>query len=148
MRRMIELTATQPTSQSGDARPRSGRWVFARHLGEMLLAMLLGMLVLGGAIEGVLIAAGTSLSDAPVSVSAGVMAATMTAPMVWWMRRRGHPVRHSVEMAASMVVPTAIVIALYWLDAVASHGVMMVQHVIMIPAMVGVMLLRYEHYSR
>jgi hypothetical protein len=69
-------------------------------------------------------------------------------PMVWWMRLRGHPARHSVEMGASMIVPTAVVIVLYWLHTVPAHGVMMIEHSVMIPAMLLVMLLRYEHYSR
>jgi hypothetical protein len=76
-----------------------------------------------------------------------VMAVNMTVPMVWWMHYRGHPVQRSMEMAASMLVPTAVVIVLYWLAAIPSSDVMMVQHVVMIPAMVGVMLWRYEHYS-
>ena len=123
---------------------RSGRVVFALHLGEMLL----GMLVLGGAAEGVLTLNGASLSDLPASLHAAVMAAEMTIPMVLWMRYRGHPVRHNVEMAASMVVPTAIVIALHWLSVIPSGTVMLVQHAVMIPAMAAVMLARYEHYSR
>jgi hypothetical protein len=46
-----------------------------------------------------------------------------------------------------MVFPTTMVIALYWLTAIPSGSVMAAQHLIMIPAMVGVMLWRYEHYS-
>jgi hypothetical protein len=130
------------------ARNRSGLRAFVRHLAEMLIAMLLGMLVLGGAVEGALALTGAGLSDASASLGAAVMAFTMTAPMVVWMRYRGHPVRHSAEMAASMVVPTAVVIALDWLDTIPSGNVMMVQHVVMIPAMVAVMLWRYDHYSR
>ena len=120
---------------------------FALHLGEMIVAMLAGMLVLGGAVEGVLAVTDASMSDAPIAVRTAVMAITMTVPMVWWMRYRGHPVRHNIEMAGSMVVPTAIVIAMYWLAAIPSGSVMAVQHVIMIPAMAGVMLWRYEHYA-
>jgi FtsH-binding integral membrane protein len=145
---MNALTTTQDLTRGAPTRTRSGRKVFALHVAEMLAAMGLGMLVLGGAVAGVLALAGTSLSDAPAAVHAAVMAVNMTVPMVWWMHYRGHPARHNVEMAASMVVPTAVVIGLYWLGAIASDGVMAIQHVLMIPAMVGVMLWRYEHYSR
>jgi flagellar biosynthetic protein FliP len=148
---MNELATTHDLQlQSGGnrARTRSGPKAFALHLLEMLAAMGLGMLVLGGAVEGGLALAGSGLGDAPASVAAAVMAVNMTVPMVWWMNRRGHPARHSIEMAASMVVPTALAIALHWLGAVGSHGVLMIQHVVMIPAMVAVMLWRYEHYSR
>jgi hypothetical protein len=131
------------------ARPaRSGPKAFALHLAEMLVAMVAGMMVLGGVLEGTLALAGTSLSDAPVALSTAVMAINMTVPMVWWMHYRGHPVKHSMEMAGSMVVPTALIIAVYWQGAIPSGGVMAAQHMVMIPAMVGVMLWRYEHYSR
>jgi flagellar biosynthetic protein FliP len=121
-----------------------GPWVFARHLAEMTVAMMLGMGVLAAALA----VAGASLSEAPTAISAAGMGIAMTVPMVWWMRLRGHPSRHSVEMGASMIVPTAVVIVLYWLEAVPAHGVMMIEHSVMIPAMLLVMLLRYEHYSR
>jgi hypothetical protein len=137
-----------PLPETGPAPARSGRRAFGLHVAEMLIAMSLGMLVLGGAIHGTLQLMGASLSDAPASVSATVMAVTMTAPMVWWMHHRRHPARRSVEMAASMVVPTAVAIALHWLGAISSDGVMLLQHAVMIPAMVGVMLWRYDHYSR
>jgi hypothetical protein len=125
----------------------SPRRAFLLHLGEMLLAMAVGMVVLGGAIEGVLRLAGSTSGDAPASVQAAVMAFDMTAAMVWWMRFRGHPRQHNVEMAASMVVPSALAIGLHWTGLLAPGAVMVVQHELMIPAMVGVMLWRYDHYS-
>jgi hypothetical protein len=113
----------------------------------MMIAMVAGMVVLGGALEGALALVGASLSDAPDALAAAVMAFNMTAPMVWWMRFRGHPARHNVEMAGSMIVPTAIVIALHWVGLVPGNTVLLLQHVVMIPAMVGVMLWRYDHYA-
>jgi flagellar biosynthetic protein FliP len=118
------------------------------HLAEMIAAMVAGMVVLGGALEGLLALAGASLSHASAPLAATVMAFNMTAPMVLWMRYRGHPSRHSAEMAASMIVPTAVVIGLYAVSAIASGTVLLAQHVVMIPAMVAVMLWRYDHYSR
>jgi hypothetical protein len=50
-------------------------------------------------------------------------------------------------MAGSMIVPTAIAIALHRLGLVAGDSVLLIQHVVMIPAMVGVMLARFEHYA-
>jgi hypothetical protein len=117
----------------------TGRRAFLRHFTEMVIAMGLGMLVLAGPVEAIL--------HPPTAVSAAVMAVSMTVPMAWWMHHRGHPRRDNLEMAASMVVPTGFAVGLYWLGALASHGVMMVQHVAMIPAMLGVMLWRYDHYS-
>ena len=121
---------------------------FARHVGEMLLAMFAGMLVLGGVVAGALALAGTSLDDASASVVAAVMAFNMTIPMVAWMHYRRHPVARSAEMAASMIVPTAGAIGLYSLGVLSSEAVPAVQHAVMIPAMVAVMLWRYDHYAR
>jgi flagellar biosynthetic protein FliP len=113
----------------------------------MLVAMFAGMLVLGGVVEGALLLAGSSLAHAPASVSAAVMGFNMTVPMVAWMRHRGHPARHNAEMAGSMIVPTAAVIALHWLGALPAAAVMEIQHVVMIPAMLAVMAARYDHYG-
>jgi hypothetical protein len=126
---------------------RSGRRAFWLHFGEMLVAMFAGMAVLGGAVEGVLALAGSSLSNASPAVAAAVMAFNMTVPMVGWMRYRGHPARHNAEMAGSMIVPTGMVIALFWLNVLPGSAVLAVQHIVMIPAMLGVMLWRYEHYA-
>ncbi|HKP89016.1 MAG TPA: hypothetical protein VJT75_03480 [Thermoleophilaceae bacterium] len=138
---------TTTTTTTAAAATRSPRRAFLMHLGEMLLAMALGMVVLGGAIEGALMLLGTSLGAAPAAVSAAVMAFDMTLPMVWWMHHRGHPARHNVEMAASMVVPSALAVAAHWAGLIGSDTVMLLQHQLMIPAMVGVMLWRYDHYS-
>jgi hypothetical protein len=145
----VTTARVTPTLKSARrfARTRSGPRAFGLHLAEMLIAMLVGMVALGGAIEGTLALAGGSLADASASLAAVVIAVNMTVPMIWWMHYRGHPARHNVEMAASMVVPTAVVIALDWLGAIPSNSVIMAQHVVMVPAMVGVMLWRYDHYS-
>ena len=80
------------------------------------------------------------------------MATTMTAPMVGWMLYRGHGWRANAEMSASMFVPTFAVIGLLWTDALTHIGVLMTgEHVAMLAAMAGVMLLRlaeYAHHAR
>ena len=129
------------------ARRRSPWRAWSLHLAEMMIAMFAGMAVLGFGLEGVLSLLGSTLSDAPAAVMASVMAFNMTAPMAWWMHYRGHGSRHNIEMSASMIVPTALVIALHWLGAVGPDSVVLVQHVVMIPAMVGLMLARFEHYA-
>ena len=109
--------------------------------------MVAGMVVLGGAVEGALALAGTSLSHASASVGAAVMAFDMTVPMAAWMHHRGHPARHNLEMAGSMIVPTVAVIVLHLLGTVPAGAVMAIQHVAMLPAMLGVMAWRYDHYA-
>ena len=96
-------------------------------------------------------AAGTSSAalraDAPALLLL-VMAVTMTAPMVAWMRLRGHGWRPTAEMAAAMFVPTFAVIALLGASLVENLGTLMaVEHVAMLFAMLGAMLLRRDEYA-
>ena len=142
-----EDQATAAGITGATERRRGPRRTFWLHFGEMLIAMFAGMAVLGGVVAGVLALAGTSLSAASHSVAAAVMAFNMTVPMVGWMAYRGHPARRSAEMAGSMIVPTAIVIALHLVSVLPGSAVMAVQHVVMVPAMLGVMLWRYDHYA-
>jgi hypothetical protein len=120
---------------------------FARHFGEMLLAMLLGMLVLGGLAELAFALSGSSLSDQPGGTQVMLMAFNMTVPMVLWMRHRGHAAARNVEMALSMIVPSVAAAALSWAGAIGTGGALGIQHAVMIPAMLGVMLWRYQDYS-
>lgn len=119
---------------------------FLRHYLEMVVAMMLGMVVLGGA-AAVTLDAGRWHDDAPALMLAS-MAFSMTVPMVAWMRYRGHGWPATWEMTASMVVPTLAAIALLWAGAVTDSGTLMaVQHATMFPAMLGVMLLRLDEYT-
>jgi hypothetical protein len=124
---------------------------FIRHYIEMLIAMVLGMVVLGTPALAALSAAGVSTTelhnDAPELMLLG-MAVTMTVPMVAWMRYRGHGWAPSNEMALSMFIPTFAVIGLLWAGLVTDIGALMViLHVAMLPAMLVAMLLRREEYS-
>ena len=124
---------------------------FVRHYLEMLVAMLLGMAILGVPASMALGALGVSSSefqnDAPALMLIG-MAVTMTVPMVGWMRYRGHGWGASVEMSASMFVPTFGVIALLGGRLVGDVGTLLViEHVAMLPSMLVAMLMRPEEYS-
>jgi hypothetical protein len=129
--------------------PSIGR--FARHYLEMVVAMFLGMAVLGLPGEAALRAIGSSSHqlrvDAP-ALALLAMAFIMTVPMVAWMRYRGHGWTPSMEMAASMFLPTFGVIALLGAGLVTDYMTLMgLEHVVMLPSMLVVMLLRYEEYS-
>jgi hypothetical protein len=128
---------------------RSGsRRAFARHFGEMLVAMFLGMGVLGGLAALGFAALGGGSSDLPGGVRVTLMGIYMTVPMVLWMRYRGHAAARNAEMAMSMVVPTLAAAVLAFAGALGTGAALAVQHVVMIPAMLGVMLWRYEEYAR
>jgi hypothetical protein len=120
---------------------------FARHFGEMVLAMLLGMMVLGGAAELLFAVAGSSLSVQSGGAQVMLMGFNMTVPMVIWMSYRGHAAARNVEMALSMIVPSIVAAGLAWAGVLESAAALGVQHAVMIPAMLGVMLWRYEDYS-
>ena len=129
------------TSASGSKR------AFARHFGEMLLAMLVGMIALGGLAELIFVAADSSLSDQSGGLQVVLMGFHMTVPMVIWMSYRGHDAARNAEMAMSMIVPSIAAAALAWGGVLGSAAALGVQHVVMIPAMLAVMLWRYEDYS-
>jgi hypothetical protein len=124
---------------------------FIRHYVEMVVAMLLGMAVLGLPAGWVMSAAGTSWSelhtDAPALMLLG-MAVTMTVPMVGWMRYRGHGWQTNTEMSAAMFLPTFAVIAVLWGGAVEDIGTLLViEHVAMFVSMLVAMLLRRDEYA-
>jgi hypothetical protein len=114
---------------------------FIRHYLEMLIAMFLGMGVLGGGVA----AAGVDVE--PPELALLWMAFTMSVPMVAWMRYRGHGWAASWEMTASMFIPSFAAIALMSMGGVDEHGAMAIQHIAMLPAMLVAMLLRRDEYS-
>jgi uncharacterized membrane protein YhaH (DUF805 family) len=121
---------------------------FARHFGEMVLAMSLGMAVLGGLAQLVFAVFDSSLSDQSGGFRVMLMGFNMTLPMVAWMSYRGHDRNRNAEMAASMIVPSTFAAILAWAGVLGAGGALALQHGVMIPAMLAVMLWRYEDYSR
>jgi hypothetical protein len=76
------------------------------------------------------------------------MALSMTVPMVAWMGFRGHGWRLSMEMAASMLVPTVAVMGLLEGGMVEDYDMLLLlEHVAMLPSMLVAMLLRRQEYS-
>ena len=123
-------------------------WHFIRHYLEMVIAMFVGMVVLGLPSVWALEALGSGTSelraDAPALLLLG-MAVTMTVPMVGWMRHRGHGWRPCNEMSAAMFLPTFVAIAL--LGVFEFDGLMMFEHVAMLVFMLFAMLLRPSEYA-
>jgi hypothetical protein len=116
---------------------------FLRHYGEMVVAMFLGMAVLGFPVDWVMDRLGADSNEFMFLE----MATTMTVPMVAWMLYRGHGWRANAEMSASMFVPTFAVIGLLSAQLLTDLGVLMViEHVAMLLAMAGAMLLRPAEY--
>ena len=93
-------------------KPDTGSWFhFARHLVEMFLAMMAGMMV-GAFLFATAI--GTTVPEARREHAVAwviVMAIDMTVPMVAVMLYRGHSRRSAGEMAAAMIVPALPIVA-------------------------------------
>jgi hypothetical protein len=113
-----------------------------RHYLEMVLAMLVGMFVLG-ALEGALWPALTTRAD----VGAMVMATNMSVGMAAWMRVRGHSWRGVAEMSAAMYLPFVVLLVPFWAGALGEATLLLWGHLLMLPAMALVMLLRPAEYT-
>jgi hypothetical protein len=123
---------------------------FIRHYVEMVVVMFAGMIVLGLPGEAALHAIGSGTSELRETARAMVflgMATTMTLPMVAWMRYRGHRWQPTLEMAASMVIPTLVAIALLAAELAGFGALMGLEHVAMLLGMLVAMLLRIDEYA-
>ena len=121
---------------------------FLRHFAEMSLAMVVGMLLLGPLCQRLMNSLGypDPVHSAPW-LAILLMAFTMALPMVLWMAYRGHGWSRSFEMAASMFVPAAALIALWAAGILSGCQAHCALHTLMWPSMLFVMLLRYKAYS-
>ena len=117
-------------------------WHFVRHYLEMVVAMLVGMFTLGG-VENFVFSSVIVRADVGVLVMATNMAVGMGA----WMRFRGHSWRGIVEMSAAMYVPFVVLLVPFWAGAIGEHTLMGWGHLLMLPAMALVMLLRPAEYA-
>lgn len=114
---------------------------FTLHYLEMVAVMFVGMAVLFAPVD---LAFDTDARGAMLAA----MGATMTVPMIPWMRWRGHDWRPTLEMAASMVIPTLAVLALLGLEIVTGLNALLgIEHVAMLGGMLAVMLARRDEYS-
>jgi hypothetical protein len=124
-------------------------WRFTRHLLEMVVAMMAGMLVLSVAL--------VMLGEPPgyannALVEYSLMGASMAAPMMGWMRYRGHSWKDGLEMTAAMVAPMfALVLPVElgvagYVPGLSEDSLMMLSHVAMIGGMVALMIYRWDRY--
>ena len=119
---------------------------FLRHLLEMMLAMMVGMV---GSAAVFLTAVGMTVDEALrryAVLFVLVQAFGMTVAMVAWMRHRGHAWRSCSEMAAAMVVPAIPLICLRLLEVI-SGPICGLYCVLTVVAMVLVMLYRPDEYG-
>ncbi len=145
----MNLNATSDTAPTvGRARPVR---TFARHYLEMVIAMLAGMFVLGGAFAVLLGLVGVDVGDWTTEALELLllgMAFTMIVPMMAWMRYRGHGWTPTWEMAGAMLAPSVAAIGLKWAGLVEdSDALLTIEHVAMFALMLVAMLLRLDEYT-
>ena len=117
-------------------------WHLIRHYLEMVVAMVVGMAVLGP-VEALLWPG----VDDRVDVHALVMATNMAVAMAAWMRFRGHAWPAIAEMSAAMYVPFAVLLVPYWAGVVSGSSLLTAGHVLMLPAMALAMWWRLDEYA-
>lgn len=136
----------QPITVDDEHAPSRQR--FWLHFLEMVVVMFAGMGIFSGLAALAFGAAGSSVGAQAGWFRVLLMGIAMTIPMVLWMMLRRHPAMRGVEMAASMMVPTVLAAALVAAGSLGAGAGLGVQHAVMIPAMLGVMLWRYDEYAR
>ena len=121
---------------------------FLRHYGEMCAPMCIGFAV--GDLVYFWAAArfgySKPFSELP-ELSVVVVTFTMTAPMVSWMLFRGMPRRETAEMAAVMPVLAIALLLLGRLAVVAKSDLALLEHGLMMPAMLVPMFVRINLYT-
>ena len=137
------MTTTQMPDTVTTGRTRAPWRRLARHYAEMVVAMFVGMFVLGGlrAVLGLT----TPFEDHP-GTAYTLMAVDMSIGMAAWMRYRGHGWASTLEMCAAMFVPLLLV-PLVWAGAMGAMTFMGIAHVVMLVAMLAVLLRRRAEYS-
>jgi cytochrome bd-type quinol oxidase subunit 2 len=127
-------------------KPHTVSWFhFGRHIVEMFLAMMAGMMV--GAFL-LATAIGTTVSEARREHAVAwviVMAFDMAVPMVAVMLYRGHSRRSAGEMAAAMIVPALPIVALQ-LSHVVSGEVGRAYMPVSMVAMIALIVYRRSEY--
>lgn len=137
---MRAARAAQPTGRAHDAHG------FGRHVLEMGLAMLVGMMVSAAIfLTAVGMTAEEGMREHAV-LFVVLQALGMTVAMVAWMRHRRHSWRSSSEMSMAMVVPAVPLICLRLLDVI-SGPICGLYCLATIVAMVALMLYRRSDYG-
>jgi hypothetical protein len=137
---MRVATATQ------QARPGHDAHGFLRHLFEMALAMVAGMMVSAAIFLSALGMTAAEAMREHAVLFVVLQAFGMTVAMITWMRHRRHTWRSSSEMAAAMVIPAVPLICLRLVDVI-SGPICGVYCFTTIVAMVVVMLYRRGDYG-
>lgn len=137
------MSAAGAAQRAGRAHEAHG---FGRHLLEMGLAMMVGMMASAAIfLTAVGMTAEEGMREHAV-LFVVLQALGMTVAMVAWMRHRRHSWRSTSEMTLAMVVPAVPLICLRLLDII-SGPICGLYCLATIVAMVGLMLYRRSDYG-
>jgi hypothetical protein len=145
------MTSFRDDAVSADVATSSLLWQvghFVLHFFEMCVPMCIGF-ALGDLLYFWLADfAGYSepFSELPV-LSVALVTVFMTAPMAAWMSYRHMPRRAIVEMSAPMPVVAVALLTLGWLGALPMDSLALLEHGLMMPAMLVPMLARLDLYT-
>lgn len=145
-----KLTGDNKAPETGHPVAVNGRgWLrFLRHYLEMVAAMVVGMVVLGMAVQGIVTAAGGDYSHSRYPELGSLeMAITMSVGMAAWMRYRRHGRASTLEMIVAMIAPAVALLPLLWLEVISGESAMAFLHIVMLPLMLVVMLRRRGEYT-
>ena len=120
---------------------------FLRHYLEMIMAMVVGMVVLGAAEAMLFNRVAWAETVARPESDVLIMATNMIIPMATWMRVRGHRWGAIAEMAVAMYLPFVALFVPLWLGVLSPTGLMVLGHVLMLFAMAAVMWRRRDEYA-
>ena len=116
---------------------------FLLHFAEMMLAMALGMMLIHPLWS--LLVPGLDERPGPDTLLMGV---DMAIGMAVWMRVRGHDRQMITEMSAAMIGPFVVLLVPYVAGWITAGAYSVLGHVLMVVAMLAIMLVRRDHYSR
>lgn len=122
-------------------------WNFIQHLIEMTIAMFVGMFALGIPAKLLFSELGWTVLNESTVPRTLLMATWMSIGMAAWMRIRGCGWPAILEMSLAMYVPFVAMYPFYFAGLVGSMAIMVVGHVLMVPAMVVAMLFRLKEYT-
>ncbi len=114
----------------------------------MVAAMIAGMAILGGALSLGFAFVGHANPVHYAGLRALVMTINMTIGMSLWMRYRHHTWRSTGEMAGAMFLPFIVLIGPYGAALLSGGALLIIMHVLMLPCMLVVMLLRLDEYAQ
>jgi len=110
--------------------PQRRRWRFVAHYIEMVVAMLVGMALLGTVRN--LVWPGLTAGPA---IDVLLMATDMTVGMAIWMKIRRHSLANIAEMSAAMYLPFLLLLGPFLAHWISAGTLMTAGHILMLPTM-------------